>query len=309
MRCWRRACCFRWCARGSRRRSPARSRWPRWLPVSPQPVPAARPIPWSELALAAAGLGRAGRLAWLAAGFCRLRRYRRAAAPLEPGCAWSTEAELLLSADVASPVTFGWRKARDPVARAFPGVGRRHARRHPLPRDPPRAPPRLAFRGRRRAGARRLLVPSRHLVAAGRDSTGARAGGGPRSARDDEARAILISMRCWPWPARGPSWTLAPAPLFLRKRHLKQRVMGILEGGEYVETAHRRLAGGRTGNHGRRVLVRVRRLPIGGRATNVFDGPGVTRRYRTAPTSSTAAAWPIRPTPRRRASREPWSCK
>ncbi|HYM13892.1 MAG TPA: M56 family metallopeptidase, partial [Bryobacterales bacterium] len=65
--------------------------------------------------LAAGALARA---AWLAAGFGRLRRYRRRAVPLSPLPAsldhlqsrFGARAEVRLSADISSPVTFGFRR-------------------------------------------------------------------------------------------------------------------------------------------------------------------------------------------------------
>jgi TonB family protein len=80
--------------------------------------PASKPVPWLAIGLGAIALGTILRLAWLGAGFVRLRRYRRAAAPLEPlpdslacSCAdLRVFPEFLISDDVISPVTFGLRR-------------------------------------------------------------------------------------------------------------------------------------------------------------------------------------------------------
>ncbi|MEI9974254.1 MAG: hypothetical protein WDO73_20710 [Ignavibacteriota bacterium] len=53
-------------------------------------------------------LGVAIRLGWLAVGFWKLRLYRRHSMPLEPAPTWGVEASLLVSDEIASPVTFGW---------------------------------------------------------------------------------------------------------------------------------------------------------------------------------------------------------
>jgi TonB family protein len=67
-------------------------------------------VPRSELALLLLLAGVAIRLGWLASGFWKLRRLRHDSRPLEPAPAWSVEASLHVSDEVASPVTFGWRK-------------------------------------------------------------------------------------------------------------------------------------------------------------------------------------------------------
>jgi TonB family protein len=68
------------------------------------------------LLLLGAGLGAVLRTAWLSVGLLTLRAYRRGARPveLEPAVAEilrqvGTRAQLLVSAQVESPVTFGWR--------------------------------------------------------------------------------------------------------------------------------------------------------------------------------------------------------
>ena len=72
-------------------------------------TPASRPtLPRSELALLAIAAGALIRLGWLAVGFRRLRRYRQNAELWDRSPAWP--AACLLSQEVASPVTFGWRK-------------------------------------------------------------------------------------------------------------------------------------------------------------------------------------------------------
>ncbi len=64
----------------------------------------------SEIALLLLLSGIAIRLGCLAVGLWKLRRYRRNSRSLDPAPTWSVEADVLISDDVASPVTFGWRK-------------------------------------------------------------------------------------------------------------------------------------------------------------------------------------------------------
>lgn len=51
------------------------------------------------------------RLGLIGAGFLRLARYRRHSTPLDPPSSWGTEAELLVSEEIGGPVTFGFRNA------------------------------------------------------------------------------------------------------------------------------------------------------------------------------------------------------
>ncbi len=113
--CWWRACCCRWCGRwqqrGGRRqtsdattaiadrgaaRQPRRARLIRRAARS-------RCCCWRP--------GRCARLVWLASGFWRLRRYRRHSLPLEPASPWGAEADLRISDEIASPVTFGFLRS------------------------------------------------------------------------------------------------------------------------------------------------------------------------------------------------------
>jgi TonB family protein len=63
-------------------------------------------IPWLLV------LGALVRLVWILAGLWALRGYRRRSVPLIPTPSWGVEAQVQLSDDVTSPVTFGWL---DPV--------------------------------------------------------------------------------------------------------------------------------------------------------------------------------------------------
>jgi len=67
-------------------------------------------MPRGEMVLLILLAGMAVRFGWLGVGVWKLRRYRRHSRPLDPAPAWSVEAALMVSDEIASPVTFGWRK-------------------------------------------------------------------------------------------------------------------------------------------------------------------------------------------------------
>ena len=66
-------------------------------------------LPWMDLLLWVICAGITVRVIWLIAGFLRLARYRRHSIPLVPPSPWGTEAALLVSDQVGGPVTFGLR--------------------------------------------------------------------------------------------------------------------------------------------------------------------------------------------------------
>ena len=79
-------------------------------------------MPRSEIALLVVLAGVAIRLGWLAVGCWKLRRYRHHSRPLEPAPTWSVEASLLVSGEIASPVTFGWRQPVVLLPANFPAL-------------------------------------------------------------------------------------------------------------------------------------------------------------------------------------------
>ena len=192
---------------------------------------AARPswhISPREIALAILMAGVMARLGLLATGFWRLRRYRRNSIPFEPAPAWAVEADLRISSEIASPVTFGLRK---PVVL--------------LPANFPEFDPGLQdailcheiWHVRRRDW---LAMLAEELVRAGlwfhpaiwwllgeiqlaREQTVDRAVIDMTKAREQYVDALLTVA------GAALQLDLAPAPLFLRKRHLKLRVVSILK--------------------------------------------------------------------------------
>ena len=185
-------------------------------------------LPRGEMVLLLLLAGVAIRLGWLAVGFWKLRRYRRHSRPLDPAPAWSVEAALLVSDDIASPVTFGWRKPVVLLPAHFPEL---HAR----VRD--------AILCHEIMHVRRgdwLFTVAEELVRAifwfhpaiwwllgeiglAREQEVDRLAIEITQEREHYMDALLAIAG-----ARA-QLDLAPAPLFLRKRHLRQRVILILQ--------------------------------------------------------------------------------
>ena len=185
-------------------------------------------LPRSEMVLLLLLAGMAIRLGWLAVGFWKLRRYRRHSRPLDPAPTWSVEAALLVSEDIASPVTFGWRKPVVLLPAHFPELDARvqeailcheimHVRRGDW-----------------------LFTVAEELVRAifwfhpaiwwllseiglAREQEVDRLAIDITQEREHYMDALLTIAG-----ARA-QLDLAPAPLFLRKRHLRQRVILILQ--------------------------------------------------------------------------------
>jgi len=67
----------------------------------------AEPLSGAAIVLGLLGLGVMLRLIWLAAGFIRLSHHRRSSWPLDPPSSWFPEADIRVSPTVTGPVTFG----------------------------------------------------------------------------------------------------------------------------------------------------------------------------------------------------------
>jgi TonB family protein len=195
---------------------------------APSPATPKRAIPRSELALALVAAGIVARLAWLGAGFWRLRRYRLNSRPLEPALSWGVEADLRISADVSSPVTFGFRKPVVLLPAHFPDLDPEmqdavlcheilHVRRHDwlftLAEELVRCVfwfhPAIWWLLGEIGLAREQAVDQGAIEVT--------------KSRDGYLDALLAIA------GANPQMDVAPAPLFLRKRHLKQRVVSIMK--------------------------------------------------------------------------------
>jgi TonB family protein len=197
---------------------------------APAPAPAPRRFPFSlsQMALAVLAAGAAARLGLLAVGLVRLGGYRRRSRPLAPAPSWSPEADLRVSPEVASPVTFGVRNPVVLLPAGFPLLDSRvqdailaHECLHVRRRD-------------------WLFAVVEELVRAvfwfhpaiwwllgeiqlAREQAVDRAAVEMTQQREEYVDALLAVAG-----ARS-QMDLAPAPLFLRKWHLKYRVISIVE--------------------------------------------------------------------------------
>jgi TonB family protein len=180
---------------------------------------------WLLLLLAA---GVFARLVWLGVGMWRLARYRRHSHPLEPLPAWGAEADLRISDEISSPVTFGWRNPVVLLPLQFPALDATkqdailcheilHVRRRDwlftLVEELLRAffwfhPAIWWLLGQ--IQLTREQAVDREVI--------------QMTQASDEYVDALLAMA-----GAHPRLDLAPAPLFLRKRHLKQRVVSILK--------------------------------------------------------------------------------
>jgi len=194
------------------------------LAMAPATSKTAREIPWTEVALALLAFGVVARLVWLGVGLWRLRQYRQNARPfvVRNGC------PALLSEDVSSPVTFGARRPVILLPAGFPELDARmqeavlchellHVERHDwaftvveeLVRAVLWFHPAIWWLLGEIQLAREQAVDQKVVERT--------------QARDEYVDALLAIA------GASPRLDLAPAPLFLRKRHLKQRVVSILK--------------------------------------------------------------------------------
>jgi len=197
-------------------------------------APVRRVIPFPQIALWVLEAGIALRLLWLVAGIVRLGAYRRrgtvmASAAATPGCGVT----LLLSDDVASPVTFGWR---DPVVllpanfRELPETMQDailcHELLHVDRRDW------LFTIAEEMVRAVLWFHPAIWWVIGeiqlAREQTVDQAVIETTRARGPYVDALLLMAGASLEGASG-QLELAPAPMFLRRRHLKRRLMEVVK--------------------------------------------------------------------------------
>jgi TonB family protein len=197
--------------------------------VQPLHYAVSRPsMPPGEIGLFLVLAGAAIRLGWLALGFWKLRRYRRTSRPLEPAPTWSAEASLRISGEISSPVTFGWRRPVVLLPANFPALDGRvqeailcHEVLHVRRGD-------WAFTVMEELVRSALWFHPAIWWLLGEIGL----------AREQEVDRLAIEITREREPymdallaiagARA-RLDLAPAPLFLRRRHLKHRVILILK--------------------------------------------------------------------------------
>lgn len=203
--------------------------------LAEQPGPAApRSIPWSEAALLVVAAGAVGRLAWLAMGFWKLRRYRRHSRPIELATPWASRAQLYLSDEISGPVTFGWRRPVVLLPARFPEFGARaqqailcHELLHVARRDW------LFAIGEELVRAVFWFHPAIWWllgeIQLAREQAVDHEAIRRTEARDEYVDALLAIAGAETPDAMFCDLAPAPAPTFLRKRHLKHRVVSLFK--------------------------------------------------------------------------------
>ncbi|MBZ5727101.1 MAG: M56 family metallopeptidase [Acidobacteriia bacterium] len=193
----------------------------------PRPV---YPVVWWALAA-----GVTARIVWLLGGLWQIRKYRIAATPLYPvpesvaaaSAITHAGAVFCISSDTPGPVMLGWLNPVVLLPESFPALGEEaqcgivchellHVRRHDW----------LATLLEELAGALLWFNPGAWLLLAE-----------TRLAREQlvDGETVRLTAAAEPYieallaiARRRPTLDLAPAPLFLRRRHLTQRMHALL---------------------------------------------------------------------------------
>ncbi|HEY4087249.1 MAG TPA: M56 family metallopeptidase [Bryobacteraceae bacterium] len=244
---------------------------------------APRTIPFTAIALWAIGAGIAIRLGNLAVGLARLRAYRRRGQLLEsefriPGI--PRHVEIMISNDVPGPVTFGWREPAILLPARFPSLSAAmreailcHELVHVDRRDWLSTLAEELFRAVLWFHpAVWWVIGEIHLA---REQAVDESVLETTQAREPYMDALLTMAGV----ATAPHADLAPAPMFLRKRHLKKRLVAIVK-----EVRMKRVSGTRLACVTAAAMMTV--LAAGWMVTGIFplaaapryanDGAGVT---------------------------------
>jgi TonB family protein len=243
--------------------------------LTPLPAAPRRAIPRSQLAFGLIAAGIVARLVWLGVGFWKLRRYRLNSQALEPALSWGVEADLRISADIASPVTFGFRKPVVLLPAHFPDLDSGmqdavlcheilHIRRgdwlFTLAEELVRCVfwfhPAIWWLLGEIGLAREQAVDQEAIEVT--------------KSRDGYLDALLAIA------GANPQLDLAPAPLFLRKRHLKQRVLSIMKEVRMSKTKRVSALAAGLGFLAAACWFVTVTLPLSAQPQMVSDGPGVT---------------------------------
>jgi len=201
-------------------------------PVTGAPV-APRTIPFTAIALWAIAAGIAIRLANLAIGLARLRAYRRRGQLLAPELripGIPRHVEIMISNDVPGPVSFGWREPAILLPARFPSLPAAmreailcHELVHVERRDW------LSTLAEELSRAVLWFHPAVWWVIGeihlAREQAVDESVLETTQAREPYMDALLTMAGVAPAPAAD----LAPAPMFLRKRHLKKRLVAIVK--------------------------------------------------------------------------------
>jgi TonB family protein len=208
-------------------------------------------------------------------GFWRLRQYRRHSLPLLPANAWSVEADLRISAEVSSPVTFGFFAPVVLLPARFPELPQQvreailchevlHVRRKDWLFTVAEELVRSVFWFHPAVwwllgeiGLAREQAVDREVIEL-------------TKSRDQYVDALLAIA--------GATYRLdlAPAPLFLRKRHLKQRVLSIMKEVRMSKTRSISSLAAGLGILALACWFVTATFPLAAAPQVVADGPGVT---------------------------------
>jgi TonB family protein len=180
---------------------------------------------WVMLVVAAGCLAR---FLWLLSGFWRMHRFRRNSTELHPSSSWSAEADIRISHDVQSPVTFAYWRPVVLLPRTFTALDEAtreailcHEILHVRRKDW------LFTLAEELVRTALWFHPAIWWVL-----------GEIQLSREQSVDKEVIDMTRSPdeyvdallaIAGARPQADLASAPLFLRKRHLKQRVVSILK--------------------------------------------------------------------------------
>jgi TonB family protein len=251
-------------------------------PAAGDPV-APYTIPFTAIALWAIAAGMAIRFGNLAIGLLRLQSYRRRGGPLAqefriPGI--PRHVEIMISNDVAGPVTFGWRKPAILLPTRFPSLSaamREAILCHELVHVERRDWLSMLVEELLRAvlwfhPAVWWVIGEIHLA---REQAVDESVLETTQAREPYMDALLAMAGVAP----APGADLAPAPMFLRRRHLKKRLVAIVK-----EVRMKRVSPTRLACVMGAAMMTV--LAAGWMVTGIFplaaapryasDGPGVT---------------------------------
>ena len=229
----------------------------------------------SEIALMILAAGVMIRLTWLAAAFWRLGRLRRNSLPLRPMPAWGVEADIRISEAISSPVTFGFVHPVVLLPGTFPELDGHiqdailcheilHIRRRDwlftLAEELVRSvfwfhPAIWWLLGE--IGLAREQEVDRQVIEL-------------TKSRDEYVDALLAIA------GARPRLDLAPAPLFLRKRHLKQRVVSLMKEVRMSKTRSFSALAAGLGILAAACWLVTATFPLAAAPQNVNDFPGIT---------------------------------
>jgi len=242
--------------------------------VIPQ-APLATAVDWMEVLVLLLLGGMLARMIWLACGMLKLGRLRRHSAPLQTECSWSVEAEIRISDAIASPVTFGFMQPTVLLPANFHELEISaqeailchevlHVRRNDWLWMVAEEIVRCVFWFHPaiwwllgEIGLAREQVVDREVVEMTRS-------------RDEYVDALLAIA------GATPHLDLAPAPLFLRKRHLKQRVLSIMKEVRMSKTRSISSLAAGLGILAAACWLVTATFPLAAAPQMVTDGPGVT---------------------------------